>query len=105
MWTRPPPRWRLSTAPSPSNWNAPLRGFSAWRLTESDPAGRARIHALADAAVRELDSLRPAHARGTGRACAIRWRRLQHALLERGYPYVFDQFTFHITLRVKTGGR
>ena len=78
---------------------APLRGFLAWRLTER-PGGRARIHALADAAVRELDPLR---APPTPEELAKRLRHplapAQHALLERwGYPYVFDQFTFHITL-------
>ena len=82
---------------------APLRGFLAWRLTESDPAGRARIHALANAAVRELDPLR---APPTPEELAKRLRHplapAQHALLERwGYPYVFDQFTFHITLSEK----
>ena len=55
---------------------APLRGFLAWRLTESDPAGRARIHALADAAVRELDRCAPRpRPRNWPSACAIRWRR------------------------------
>lgn len=82
---------------------APLRGFLAWRLTESDPVGRARIHALANAAVRELDPLR---APPTPEELAKRLRHplapAQHALLERwGYPYVFDQFTFHITLSEK----
>ena len=67
---------------------APLRGFLAWRLTESDPAGRARIHALANAAVRELDPLR---APPTPEELAKRLRHplapAQHALLERwGYP-------------------
>ena len=88
MWTGPPPRWRLSTAPSPSNWNARPARFLAWRLTESDPAGRARIHALANAAVRELDPLR---APPTPEELAKRLRHplapAQHALLERwGYP-------------------
>ena len=55
---------------------APLRGFLAWRLTGNDPAGRARIHALADAAVRELDPLRARpRPRNWPSACAIRWRR------------------------------
>ena len=49
----------------------------------------------------ELDPLRARpRPRNWPSACAIRWRR-QHALLALGLPYVFDQFTFHITLSEK----
>ena len=63
-------RWRLSTAPSPSNWNAPLRGFLAWRLTERPGGPRAHPRAGRRRRARAGSAARPAHARGTGQAPA-----------------------------------
>ena len=129
-WTRAPrhyglhatlkPPFRLIAGAAPSDVDrAAAAGGSAPRLRHrtgmraparvpglaTDRATRraARIHALADAAVRELDPLR---APPTPEELAKRLRHplapAQHALLERwGYPYVFDQFTFHITLSEK----
>ncbi|MBO9355064.1 DUF1045 domain-containing protein [Bordetella petrii] len=75
-----------------------LRGFLAWCI--DDARAQCRMNALADAAVAELDGFRARP------VAADRARRrphtldpAQHRMLERwGYPYVFDTFTFHITL-------
>lgn len=79
-----------------------LRGFLAWRLRHGDPA-RDALHAFADACVREFDTFRAppppselARRRHAGLSPAQE-RHLQHW----GYPYVFDTFTFHITLTGK----
>lgn len=77
-----------------------LRGFLAWCLDDEDEAAAHAMRALADTAVAELDCLR---APLTGAELARRRPHLldagQRALLERwGYPYVFEAFTFHITL-------
>lgn len=73
-----------------------IDGFLALMLSAPSPA----MDALAAACVRELDTLRAA----PGEA-ELRRRRAngltprQDALLERwGYPYVFDEFRFHLTL-------
>lgn len=76
-----------------------LRGFLAWRLAGAR-LEQAPMYRLAAEAVRQLDDWRapPTEAELTRR------RRSplspQHeAMLERwGYPYVFEHFTFHITL-------
>ncbi len=76
-----------------------LRGFLAWCLTGEPEAVRS-MHELADASVRELDRFR---APPTPDEIARR-RPQQLSPLERqmlrdwGYPYLFDAFTFHITL-------
>lgn len=83
-----------------------LRGFLAWRIAPADTAGRDRINALAAAAVRGLDDLRAAP--GTDELARRQAHALspeQQAMLARwGYPYVFDTFTFHITLTGKLDG-
>lgn len=83
-----------------------LRGFLAWRIASSDADGRARINALAAAAVRGLDDLRAAPgADELARRQAHALSPEQQAMLARwGYPYVFDTFTFHITLTGKLDG-
>lgn len=85
---------------------APLRGFLAWRIAASDMQGQARIQALADAAVRDLDPLRaPPTPAETARRQPQSLTPAQQAMLERwGYPYVFDTYTFHITLTGKLAG-
>lgn len=84
----------------------PLRGFLAWRIADADTQGRQRIQTLADAAVRGLDSLRaPATPDETARRQPQALTPAQRAMLERwGYPYVFDTYTFHITLTGKLAG-
>lgn len=84
----------------------PLRGFLAWRIASSDTEGHARINALAAAAVRGLDDLRAApDASELARRQAHALSPEQQAMLARwGYPYVFDTFTFHITLTGKLDG-
>ncbi|WP_338879567.1 DUF1045 domain-containing protein [Achromobacter veterisilvae] len=84
----------------------PLRGFLAWRIADADEPGRARIQALADAAVRDLDPLRaPPTPEETARRRPQSLTPAQQAMLARwGYPYVFDTYTFHITLTGKLEG-
>lgn len=83
-----------------------LRGFLAWRIAESDTQGQARIQALADAAVRGLDDLRaPPTPEEIARRQPQSLPPEQQAMLARwGYPYVFDTYTFHITLTGKLAG-
>jgi putative phosphonate metabolism protein len=59
-----------------------------------------RVHALADDCVRELDRFRaPPPPDEVARRRAKGLSAAQAALLERwGYPYVFDEFRFHLTL-------
>lgn len=85
---------------------AALRGFLAWRIAATDTQGQARIQALADAAVRDLDPLRaPPTPEETARRQPQLLTPAQRAMLERwGYPYVFDTYTFHITLTGKLTG-
>lgn len=75
-----------------------LRGFLAWCCT--DPRGQRRIHALADTVVAALDEFRaPPNRRELTRRKPMTLTALQRQMLKRwGYPYVFDTFTFHITL-------
>ncbi|MFD4841426.1 DUF1045 domain-containing protein [Achromobacter sp. NPDC058515] len=84
----------------------PLRGFLAWRIAASDTQGHARMQALAEAAVRGLDPLRaPPTPEETARRQPQSLTPAQQAMLERwGYPYVFDTYTFHITLTGKLEG-
>jgi putative phosphonate metabolism protein len=60
----------------------------------------APLQALADACVSEFDDLRaPLDAEDAARRRAAGLSRRQEALLERyGYPYVLDEFRFHLTL-------
>lgn len=76
-----------------------LRGFLAWCLPD-EAGAHANIRRVADRMVRDLDAFRAAptpdeiarrHPEGLNPA----QRRM---LQEWGYPYLFDTFTFHITL-------
>ena len=84
-----------------------LRGFLAWRIAQTDTQGRTRMQALADAAVRDLDALRaPPSADELARRQPHTLTPEQQAMLARwGYPYVFDTYTFHITLTGKLTGQ
>lgn len=83
-----------------------LRGFLAWCLAD-DTQTLARMQALAADAVRSLDGWRES----PSEAELERRRKTpldpeHEAMLRRwGYPYVFDQFVFHITLSNKLQGR
>src|SRR5690606_36274170 len=61
---------------------------------------RCRVNALAQTVVAELDDFRaPADANELTRRDRLTLNPQQRQMLERwGYPYVFDTFTFHITL-------
>lgn len=76
-----------------------LRGFVAWVLAD-DVEGRHRMHALADAAVREFDAFRaPATEAERARRRPGELGDAQRRMLDEwGYPYAFDTFVFHITL-------
>jgi len=75
-----------------------LRGFLAWCI--DDERARGRMNALAAAAVAELDTLRaPPSPAELARRRPQSLSPAQRAMLARwGYPYVFETFTFHITL-------
>lgn len=79
-----------------------LRGFLAWRLRHGDPA-RDALHQFADACVGEFDAFRaPPAATELARRRKTGLSHAQERHLQRwGYPYVFDTFTFHITLTGK----
>ncbi len=81
-----------------------LRGFLAWRLRHGDPA-RDALHRFADACVREFDAFRaPPPTTELARRRQAGLSDAQEGHLRRwGYPYVFDTFTFHITLTGKLG--
>ncbi|KNE25750.1 hypothetical protein AFM18_20970 [Achromobacter spanius] len=83
-----------------------LRGFLAWRIADADTSGQARIQALADAAVQALDAFRaPPTPEEIARRQPHALTPEQQAMLARwGYPYVFDTYTFHITLTGKLEG-
>ncbi|HEX7748367.1 MAG TPA: DUF1045 domain-containing protein [Bordetella sp.] len=76
-----------------------LRGFLAWCLA-GDALTLVRMRALADEAVQTLDDWRePPSGIELERRRKTPLGPPQEAMLERwGYPYVFDQFVFHITL-------
>src|SRR3546814_10049374 len=93
---------RLATfAAGRASFRAPPLNVSAIgtfiALTFSEPAPEMR--ALADAAVQRLDALRaPLTPREIERRLQSRLSPRQEALLGRwGYPYVFDEFRFHMT--------
>lgn len=77
-----------------------LRGFLAWCLADADGEGGRRMHALADACVTGFDRFRaPPTAAEIARRDPARLSPSQRRHLDAwGYPYVFDTFTFHITL-------
>ncbi|CAM3476034.1 Phosphonate metabolism protein [Bordetella sputigena] len=81
-----------------------LRGFLAWCLPE-DAATHARVRELADRVVRDLDPFRapPTPAEIARRRPDQLTLPQQRMLAEWGYPYVFDTFTFHITLTGQLG--
>jgi putative phosphonate metabolism protein len=73
-----------------------LAGFLALRTVADSP----RLRALADAGVTELDEFRlpPDDAElQRRRAVGLTWRQ-EELLLRYGYPYVLDEWRFHITL-------
>jgi putative phosphonate metabolism protein len=69
-------------------------------LRPADQQGDADMRALAGSALRTLDTLRArASASDLARRLAAPLSERQRALLiEWGYPYVFDEFRFHMTL-------
>ncbi|CAE6787203.1 hypothetical protein R75461_04554 [Paraburkholderia nemoris] len=69
-------------------------------LRPADQNGEANIGAVAASALRSLDALRARpSAADLGRRLAAPLSERQRALLiEWGYPYVFDEFRFHMTL-------
>lgn len=76
-----------------------LRGFLAWCLG-GDACANGRMHALADAAVRDFDDFRAPPtsaelARRSPEQLSAESRRMLDAW---GYPYAFETFIFHITL-------
>ena len=73
-----------------------LKGFLALRETAPCPA----LHALADACVRELDSHRapPSEAELERRRRAKLTARHEANLQAWGYPYVLEDWQFHVTL-------
>lgn len=81
---------------------APLGGFLAWQPVSA----QARIEAVAAACVQALDGFRvpPAESELARRRAAGLSAR-QEALMARwGYPYVLEEFRFHLTLSGKVAG-
>jgi hypothetical protein len=76
-----------------------LRGFLAW-CQGDDTHAQARMQALADQCVRDLDEFRaPATPEEIARRNPDKLDAAQRGMLERwGYPYVFETFKFHMTL-------
>ncbi|MBC8749202.1 putative phosphonate metabolism protein [Paraburkholderia sp. WC7.3g] len=77
---------------------AMLGDFVAMRPANAD--GEARIRELASNALQSLDGLRahPSAADLERRLAAPLSERQRALLLQWGYPYVFDEFRFHMTL-------
>jgi putative phosphonate metabolism protein len=77
---------------------ATLGDFVALRPADAD--GEARIRELASSALQSLAGLRapPSAADLERRLAAPLSERQRALLLEWGYPYVFDEFRFHMTL-------
>ncbi|WP_144148545.1 DUF1045 domain-containing protein [Paraburkholderia sp. BCC1884] len=69
-------------------------------LRPADAQGEAAIRAVATSALQSLDTLRakPAAADLARRLAAPLSERQRALLIEWGYPYVFDEFRFHMTL-------
>ncbi len=87
---------RLSPLPVPQLAVRSLSGFLALQPAGSD----ARLSALADACVIELDDFRrPPSAQELAQRRAARLSPRQDQLLAQfGYPFVLDEFRFHMTL-------
>lgn len=83
-----------------------LRGFLAWCLAD-DARALARMQALAADAVQSIDNWRaPPSEAELERRRQVPLDPRHEAMLERwGYPYVFDQFVFHVTLSNKLRGQ
>jgi putative phosphonate metabolism protein len=81
---------------------APLSGFLAW-LPASDSDA---IEAVANACVVELDEFRqPPTVAELAKRQGLGLNRNQEALLQQwGYPYVLEEFRFHLTLTDATSG-
>lgn len=77
---------------------ATLGDFVALRPADQD--GEANIRRVASSALQTLDSLRarPSAAALARRLAAPLSERQRALLIEWGYPYVFDEFRFHMTL-------
>ncbi|MFP3569117.1 DUF1045 domain-containing protein [Paraburkholderia sp. SIMBA_030] len=77
---------------------ATLSDFVALRPADQD--GEANIGAVAASALRSLDALRtkPSATDLARRLAAPLSERQRALLVEWGYPYVFDEFRFHMTL-------
>ncbi|HEY0294305.1 MAG TPA: DUF1045 domain-containing protein [Bordetella sp.] len=84
-----------------------LRGFLAWCLADDDARTFARMQALGSDAVQSLDVFRaPPTEAELARRRKTPLSPAHVAMLDRwGYPYVFDQFVFHITLSDKLQGQ
>jgi putative phosphonate metabolism protein len=69
-------------------------------LRPAQPQGEAAIRALASNALQTLDALRarPSAADLARRLAAPLSERQRALLIEWGYPYVFEEFRFHMTL-------
>ncbi|MGA7776665.1 MAG: DUF1045 domain-containing protein [Paraburkholderia sp.] len=92
-------RWAVDQEPSVLSVEAATLGdFVALRPATED--GESGMRALASGALRTLDSLRAApSAVDLARRLAAPLTERQRALLvEWGYPYVFEEFRFHMTL-------
>ncbi|SDR24463.1 putative phosphonate metabolism protein [Paraburkholderia fungorum] len=69
-------------------------------LRPVDQCGEANVRAVATSALQALDALRakPSAADLARRLAAPLSERQRELLIEWGYPYVFDEFRFHMTL-------
>ncbi len=92
----------LEAVPAPRLHLASISGF--WALTPSEPC-RA-LHQLAARCVSELDRFRaPPSAAELARRRAAGLTPRQELLLARwGYPYVMEEFRFHLTLTARLHG-
>jgi putative phosphonate metabolism protein len=88
--------WHLQACTIPRLAVSPLAGFLALQPMSAD----AKLTALARACVSELDRFRrPPSAEELARRRTIRLSPRQDELLTQfGYPFVLDQFRFHMTL-------
>ncbi|MFL9865070.1 DUF1045 domain-containing protein [Paraburkholderia fungorum] len=77
---------------------ATLGDFVALRPADQD--GEAKLRRVASSALQTLDALRarPSAAALARRLAAPLSERQRALLIEWGYPYVFDEFRFHMTL-------
>ncbi|MEA4837262.1 MAG: DUF1045 domain-containing protein [Rhodospirillaceae bacterium] len=91
--------WRPFTAPAPVLDD--LDGFLALRTRRPVPA----LHALADACVRHFDRFRaPASAAEKAKRLAAPLSERQRRAVEMwGYPFVFEDYQFHLTLTSRLG--